>query len=66
MDRNLKIGVIGDFDPSSVFLPQLSSTPAAPHPLVVAYLRAAVAFHDARSVRSQIEHPNKALEQTGG
>lgn len=43
---------------ATLFLPQLSSAPTAPHPLVVAHLRAAVAFRDAYSVRSQIEHPN--------
>ena len=38
---------------ATLFLPQLSSTPMAPHPLVVAYLRAAAAFHETRRVRSQ-------------
>jgi CTP synthase (UTP-ammonia lyase) len=35
---------------ATLFLPQLSSTPAAPHPLLVAFLRAAGAFHGVRSV----------------
>jgi CTP synthase (UTP-ammonia lyase) len=34
---------------ATLFLPQLASSPAAPHPLLRAYLRAAVAFHDART-----------------
>lgn len=36
---------------AALYLPQLSSTPAAPHPLVTAYLRAAAAFHDSRGSR---------------
>lgn len=38
---------------ATLFLPQLASTPTAPHPLIVAYLRAAAAFHDSRGVRSR-------------
>lgn len=34
---------------ATLFLPQLASSPAAPHPLIRAYLSAAVAFHDARN-----------------
>jgi CTP synthase (UTP-ammonia lyase) len=34
---------------ATLFLPQLASRPAMPHPLIRAYLRAAVAFHDARN-----------------
>ena len=30
---------------ATLFLPQISSTPERPHPLIVAYLRAALAFH---------------------
>jgi CTP synthase (UTP-ammonia lyase) len=37
---------------ATLFLPQLSSTLAAPHPLIVAYLRAAAAFRDSRGIRS--------------
>jgi CTP synthase (UTP-ammonia lyase) len=33
---------------ATLFLPQLSSTAARPHPLIVAYLRAAVAFQNAQ------------------
>ena len=36
---------------ATLFLPQLSSTPAPPHPLIGAYLRAAAAFHDSRGNR---------------
>ena len=36
---------------ATLFLPQLTSTPVAPHPLIVAYLRAAAAFHDSRGAR---------------
>lgn len=34
---------------ATLFLPQLGSSPAAPHPLIRAYLSAAEAFHDTRS-----------------
>jgi len=33
---------------ATLFLPQLSSKPSEPHPLVLAYLQAAAAFHDVR------------------
>jgi CTP synthase (UTP-ammonia lyase) len=32
---------------ATLFLPQLSSTPERPHPLILAYLKAAVAFRTA-------------------
>ena len=51
---------------ATLFLPPLSSTPAAPHPLVVAYLRAAAAFHAARRVHSQSAHGNIAAAQQEG
>lgn len=35
---------------ATLFLPQHNSTPERPHPLIAAYLQAAVAFHEARSV----------------
>ena len=38
---------------ATLFLPQLSSQPGAPHPLVIAYLRMAVAFRDFRVGRSR-------------
>jgi len=33
---------------ATLFLPQISSKPDRPHPLIVAYLRAALAFHNSR------------------
>ncbi len=51
---------------ATLYLPQLSSTPAAPHTLVVAFLRAAGAFRDARDGRRPIEHPGAAPERAGG
>ena len=50
---------------ATLFLPQLSSMPAAPHPLIVAYLRAAAAFHDSRDTRSVTGSPG-TLERSGG
>jgi CTP synthase (UTP-ammonia lyase) len=34
---------------ATLFLPQLLSSPKIPHPLIMAYLKAAVAFKDSRS-----------------
>ena len=34
---------------ATLFLPQLSSSPSEPHPLIIAYLQAAAAFHDLRA-----------------
>lgn len=34
---------------ATLFVPQLSSNPSEPHPLIIAYLRAAAAFHDLRA-----------------
>jgi CTP synthase (UTP-ammonia lyase) len=36
---------------ATLFLPQLSSSPARPHPLIVAYLQAAQHFHASRHGR---------------
>jgi CTP synthase (UTP-ammonia lyase) len=36
---------------ATLFLPQLSSTPEKPHPLILAYLKAAVAFRIANEKR---------------
>jgi len=33
---------------STLFLPQLSSSPETPHPLIVAFLKAAQIFHEAK------------------
>ncbi len=51
---------------ATLFLPQLSSTPAAPHPLIVAYLRAAAAFHDTRDTRSVHQGADGAPEGSDG
>jgi len=37
-----------DFYVATLFLPQVSSKPDRPHPLIIAYLRAALAFHNSR------------------
>jgi CTP synthase (UTP-ammonia lyase) len=34
---------------ATLFLPQLSSSPETPHPLITTYLKATVAFHDSRT-----------------
>jgi CTP synthase (UTP-ammonia lyase) len=34
---------------ATLFLPQLSSSPETPHPLITAYLKAAMAFHGSRA-----------------
>jgi CTP synthase (UTP-ammonia lyase) len=34
---------------ATLFLPQLSSTPSEPHPLVISFLKAATAFHNRRN-----------------
>ena len=39
---------------ATLFLPQLSSRAAAPHPLIVGYLRSALAFQD--SVHAPVGH----------
>ncbi|HYL81188.1 MAG TPA: hypothetical protein VEU07_10280 [Candidatus Acidoferrum sp.] len=48
---------------ATLFLPQLSSTPTFPHPLVLAYLRAGAAFRDARRARPQSERPDTIMVQ---
>jgi CTP synthase (UTP-ammonia lyase) len=57
MHRTLKIGIIGDYDPelryhlatldhpfyvATLFVPQVSSQPGNPHPLIISYLKAAL------------------------
>lgn len=43
---------------ATLFLPQLSSRPSAPHPLIVAYLRAVAAFRATRGgLRSGVSEP---------
>jgi len=44
---------------ATLFLPQLSSGPGNPHPVIVAFLKAALAFHALRA--NKYELPNKAL-----
>jgi CTP synthase (UTP-ammonia lyase) len=70
VDENGEVRVVElgghPFFVATLFLPQLSSTPAAPHPLVLAYLRAAVAFRDSRGIRSPSGDPDKPLERTSG
>jgi CTP synthase (UTP-ammonia lyase) len=34
---------------ATLFLPQLSSSPETPHPLITTFLKAAVGFHDSRT-----------------
>jgi CTP synthase (UTP-ammonia lyase) len=36
---------------ATLFLPQLSSIPSEPHPLILSFLKAATAFHDLRNKR---------------
>ena len=45
---------------ATLYLPQLVSTPAAPHPLILAYLRSAAAFHDSRGTGSGSAGPGEA------
>ena len=56
---------------ATLFLPQLASSLAAPHPLIRAYLRAAVAFHEARTggqnhrqATTSQSHPGDCLQPT--
>ena len=67
-DGEVRVVELGNhaFFVATLFLPQLSSTPAAPHPLIVAYLRAAATFRDSRGIRSVSGGPGKALERSGG
>ena len=53
-DGEVRVVELGDhpFFVATLFLPQLSSTPATPHPLIVEFLRAAAAFRDSRRIRS--------------
>jgi len=51
---------------ATLYLPQLSSTPAAAHPLVAAYLRAAATFHVSRGIRPLSGDPDTGLKRTGG
>jgi CTP synthase (UTP-ammonia lyase) len=46
LDGEVRVVEVSDhpFYVATLFLPQISSTPESPHPLIVAYLRAALAF----------------------
>jgi CTP synthase (UTP-ammonia lyase) len=70
VDENGEVRVVEldghPFFVATLYLPQLSSTPAAPHPLVVAYLRAATALHVSRGVRPPSGDPDRPLERTSG
>ena len=48
LDGEVRIVELSDhpFYVATLFLPQISSRPDRPHPLIVAYLRAALAFHN--------------------
>ena len=50
LDGEVRIVELRDhpFCVATLFLPQVSSKPDRPHPLIVAYLRAALAFHNSR------------------
>jgi CTP synthase (UTP-ammonia lyase) len=50
LDGEVRIVELPDhpFYVGTLFLPQISSRPDTPHPLIVAYLRAARAFHHSR------------------
>ena len=51
---------------ATLYLPQLSSTPTTPHPLIVAYLRATAVFHDSRGTGSVSGGPGKAPGRSAG
>jgi CTP synthase (UTP-ammonia lyase) len=50
VDENEEVRIVElaghPFFVATLFVPQLSSSPSEPHPLVIAYLQAAAAFHD--------------------
>ena len=50
LDGEVRIVELSDhpFYVATLFLPQISSRPDRPHPLIVAYVRAALAFHHSR------------------
>jgi CTP synthase (UTP-ammonia lyase) len=50
LDGEVRIVELSDrpFYVATLFLPQISSRPERPHPLIVAYLRAALAFHESQ------------------
>ena len=50
LDGEVRIVELSDhpFYVATLFLPQISSRPESPHPLIVAYLKAALAFQTSR------------------
>ena len=46
LDGEVRVGEVSDhpFYVATLYQPQLSSSPDSPHPLIIAYLRAALAF----------------------
>ena len=50
LDGEVRVVEVSDhpFYVATLFLPQISSDQERPHPLIVAYLRAALAFHNSR------------------
>jgi CTP synthase (UTP-ammonia lyase) len=67
-DGEVRVVELGShpFFVATLFLPQLSSTPGAPHPLVVAYLRAVARFHDSRGCGASPGRAGQAPERSGG
>jgi CTP synthase (UTP-ammonia lyase) len=49
---------------ATLFQPQLSSTPQAPHPLILEYLRAAQAFHRTLASEEEITQRREATKNT--
>jgi CTP synthase (UTP-ammonia lyase) len=52
VDENGEVRIVEIIDPpffiATLFLPQLSSTPSEPHPLIISFLKAANTFHNLR------------------
>jgi CTP synthase (UTP-ammonia lyase) len=67
-DGEVRVVELGDhpFFVATLFLPQLSSTPATPHPLIVEFLRAAAAFRDSRRIRPPSGGLDTARDRTCG
>ena len=66
VDLNGEVRIVELFDHpfyvATLFLPQIASRPESPHPLIVAYLRAALAFQTSRR-NSGIISINSALRK---
>jgi hypothetical protein len=48
---------------ATLFLPQISSAPGSPHPLIVAYLRAALAFRTSGKIKKWNQHITGAIAE---